>query len=405
MLLPGCSEAESASRRAIPTTAPVDVTVAPVRVDSAQRSVEVVGTLHGDEETTISAKVAGRIVAVHHDVGDRVKPGEVLAQVEARDYELARSQKQLAMRESLARLGLSGFPDGSFDPDAIPTVRKARLGAENAEGRFLRGKQLHDQQPPRLSDQEFADLQTAWEVARNEHQVQILAAESTLADARARQAELAMADQQLADTTIRAPVEQPTAASTQPSVGREFAVAERIVSIGEFVRDGAPMFRLIDDDPIKLRAGVPERFVDEVKTHQTVRVRVEAYDREFGGVVRRVNPQIDAANRNFRVEVLIGNDDHLLKAGAFARASIETRVEPNVIFVPQSAVVTFAGVNRVFISEDGAAVERKVELGPRRGEEVEIRWGLKGSETVVVTGAGKLSPGTPLNAQPARGSP
>jgi RND family efflux transporter MFP subunit len=394
----GCTDAESARKRAAPTTAPATVSVATVVAAPAQRSVQVVGTLHGDEETTISAKVSGRIVAVMHDVGDRVKPGQPLAQIETRDYELARAQKHLAMRESLSRLGLNELPEGAFDADRIPTVVKARLAAENAEGRFMRGKQLHDQQPPRLSDQEFADLQTARDVAQNEYQVQVLEAQATLAEARARHAELEMADQQLTDTTIRTP--GGSTATTQPVPGRQYAVVERMISVGELVSPGTALFRLVDDDPIKLRASVPERFASEMQTGQTVRVRVDAYSDTFTGKITRINPQVDPANRNFRIEALIDNADHRLQSGAFAQASIETRVDSEAIFIPQSAVVSFAGVSRVFVNMDGKATERIVKLGDRRGDDVEIVKGLNAGESIVTTGAAKLVPQTPLIIQP-----
>src|SRR5688500_12939465 len=164
LAITGCSKPEDARAGAGPTTAPATVTTAPVKVDSAQRTVDVPGTLYGDEEATISAKVSGRVVAVYHDVGDRVKPGQPLAHIQTRDYELARSQRQLAVRESLSKLGLTAFPEGDFNAEQIPTVRKAKLEAQNAEARFNRGRQLYEQQPPRLSEQEYADLRTAWEV-------------------------------------------------------------------------------------------------------------------------------------------------------------------------------------------------------------------------------------------------
>jgi multidrug efflux pump subunit AcrA (membrane-fusion protein) len=71
-----------------------------------------------------------------------------------------------------------------------------------------------------------------------------------------------------------------------------------------------------------------------------------------------------------------------------------------VIFVPGSAVVSFAGVSRVYVDENGTAAERIVELGDRRGDEVEVRKGLKPADVVVTRGAEKLVPGTPLNVQP-----
>src|SRR5690349_5899132 len=92
----------------------VAVTVMPATARPVQRSVEVVGTLYGDEDVTISSKVVGRVAAIYKDVGDRVAPGEVLAQILKTDNERVLAQRQSAMQEVLARLGLKGMPPDDF---------------------------------------------------------------------------------------------------------------------------------------------------------------------------------------------------------------------------------------------------------------------------------------------------
>ena len=204
MLLPvaGCGESKSP---AAPAVQAVQVTVAPASVSVLQRTIEVIGTLYGDEEATVSAKVSGRVVAIYHDIGDRVPRGAALAQIDTTDYQLAAAQKQAALAQALAKLGLLKLPQGDFDPNNVPTVQRAKLEASNAESKYGRGKQLHDQDPPRLSDQEFADLQTAWEVARSNYELEVLNARSTLAEAHTRAAELSQSEQMIADATVRAP--------------------------------------------------------------------------------------------------------------------------------------------------------------------------------------------------------
>jgi RND family efflux transporter MFP subunit len=121
---------------------------------------------------------------------------------------------------------------------------------------------------------------------------------------------------------------------------------------------------------------------------------------DFWGTVSRINPQIDSDNRTFGLEVLIPNDDHRLKAGSFARASVQTHVDQAVVFAPQEAVVTFAGVNKVFTVNEGKAVEVNVDPGDARVENndyVEISTGLKGNEQVVVSGTSKLATGVPVS--------
>jgi membrane fusion protein (multidrug efflux system) len=234
---------------------------------------------------------------------------------------------------------------------------------------------------------------------------------------------LRIAQQALADTTIRAPQEKyatpdfesamrpatvpsgqdspATRPTTGPGTTGRYVVAARYASVGELVRAVTPMFRLVDDDPLKLRAAVPERFFPEIRIGQQVRVRVEAYAEPFAGVVTRINPQIDVANRTFPIEVVVPNPKLVLPPGAFARASVQTRVQEGVVFVPMEAVVSFAGVDKVFTVQDGKAREVGVELGERRGNEIEVVKGLKGAEQVAVTGTSRLANGVPVEVRPA----
>jgi RND family efflux transporter MFP subunit len=374
----------------------ITVTLGRTTVGPLQRTVEVVGTLHGDEETTISAKVPGRVTQILKDIGDRAEPDEPLAQVDRTDYDLAVTQQQLTMQEVLTKLGLDQMPDGRFDPSNVPTVQRARLQAANAEAKFKRGQQLHNQSPPLISDQDFADLETAFEVARSNHEVELLTARSLLAEAASRQSQLEQARQRLRDTVVRAPLlAQAGGAGTVSGAGR-FGVAARLVSVGEYVSQGTAMFRLVADNPIKYRAAVPERFAALVKVGQEVQIRVAAYPDAFVGIIARVNPQVDMASRTFQVEAVVPNDRGLLRPGSFATGSIVTHVEDQVTFAPRGAIVSFAGVTRLFTVEDGKAVEVRIEPGVRQGEMVEIAGGLRGESDVVLTNADKLASGTPV---------
>src|SRR5688500_13655049 len=117
----GCSKEPDAAKQKggqqQPTPETVVVSVQPATIMPLQRSVDVVGTLYGDEETVISAKVAGRVTKIFGDVGDRVAPGAALAELDKIDYELSRAQRELAVRQALSQLGLQEFPAEPFDPE------------------------------------------------------------------------------------------------------------------------------------------------------------------------------------------------------------------------------------------------------------------------------------------------
>lgn len=390
---PATAQNPSAARPATPP--PIEVRVARSKVGPVERTIEVVGSLYGDEEATISAKVAGEIVSVSKDIGDLAAAGEKLAQIDPISYQLSRDQAKMALEQSLARLGLSALPGDDFDPQQVPTVVQKKLEADNLEKRFRRAEQVYTGMTGSISEQEYTDVRSAYEVAKAAYDVQVLQARADLAEARVRQSELRMRQQRLDDTVIRAPVP----AATQPS-SRIYAVTARYVNLGEYVREGTAAFRVVADDPIKLRATVPERYISQLKPDQRARLRVEGRSQVFEGTVTRVNPQIDLATRTFQIEAEFANTSHELRAGQFGRAEIVIGADQGVTFVPESAIVSFAGVVRVFTIADGKAVEHPVSVGVTRGDMVEITRGFSGEADVVVQGGSRLSNGVPVTVRP-----
>jgi RND family efflux transporter MFP subunit len=374
---------------------PVVVTLQPTKVQPVRRTVEVVGTLFGDEETVISAKAAGRVVRARAEMGDRVDPGQTLAQIDPTDYEMARTTRRLALAESLARLGLTEMPPGDFDPAGTPAARKARLQRDNSEAKYLRARKLFEKQPPLISEQDFADLRTAHEVAQTGYEVELLMVHSALAEVMTRRSDLDAAEQRLADTSVRAPGSEVDSAKPRSGGGR-YAVAGRLVSVGEYVREGTPLFRLVASDPVKFRPKVPERYLTQVQIGQEIKVSVEGLATPFTGKIARVSPQIDAASRAFEIEAVVPNAANVLKPGAFARGSILVRADNDVTLVPIESVVSYAGTHKVFTVAGGKAAEVIITPGRRQGDYVEVIKGLRGSQEVVSTGAGRLAPGAPV---------
>jgi multidrug efflux pump subunit AcrA (membrane-fusion protein) len=400
LVSPGCSKSSSAANAPHADPA-VPVLLAPVKVEPVQREVEAVGTLWGDEDAIIAAKVPGRIISIYKDVGDRATSGEVLARVDSTDYALAVKQKEMSVKEALSKVGLKDVPAADYDPVEVPTVKRANLLAESAHVKFDRTQQLFQQKPPRVTVQDYDDAKTAWEVARSAYDVELLTARSIIEEVHTKQADLRIAEQALADSSIKAPAVPSDAHSDDGASpkARTYAVAARMTSVGEFVKEGTSLFRLVDDDRVKLRVPVPERHSNDIAVGQKVRLSVEASSEEFSGEVARINPQIDPTNRTFDVEIIVRNDKHLLHPGAFARARIQTRVDPHVVFVPLEAVVSFAGVNKVFVVEENKAREILVELGDRQGDWLQVLNGLRGDESVVVSGNSKLATGMAVNAK------
>jgi RND family efflux transporter MFP subunit len=369
----------------------VTVTVDKVRHQPVQRTIEAVGTLYGYEEVSLSAKVEGRVRRILHDVSDRVKPGELLLEIDPTDYELSLRQAEKALEVELAKLGLKEIPPLQFDVTQIPTVVQATVKMENTKLRVSRATAARQG----VSQEDLADRAAEQRVAKAEFDNQVLIARAGVATARVKQEALAIARQQLNDTRVYVPV------PTQPIPGAEYgpvyAITQRAVAEGAFVKSATELVKLVIDQSLKLRLHVPERHVPVVQLDQPAEVYTAAYSKPFAGVVTRINPAVDAASRTFEVEVRVLNPKSELKPGSFAKAVIRTGVDDGAAIIPLESLVTFAGITKIFLVEKGKAREVQVTLGVQGKDWVEVsKPPLPPDALLVTSGQTALADGTPV---------
>jgi RND family efflux transporter MFP subunit len=142
---------------------------------------------------------------------------------------------------------------------------------------------------------------------------------------------------------------------------------------------------------------VPEREAPSIHKGQAVTVRVEGDEHAWPGTVARISPALEEANRSLIVEAEVDNAKGQLRPGSFARAEIVTESGGDSVVVPASAVVVFAGIEKVLTVKDGKAVERPVTTGRRTDGVVELASGLNEGELVVVK-PGNLATGMAVSA-------
>jgi RND family efflux transporter MFP subunit len=365
-----------------------------VRPETVALRIPMVGTLHAAEEATISTKAAGVLRRTFVDVGQEVVPGDPLTQVDTVDYDVAVRQAQAALAAALARLGVGEVPGPGFKTDDVSTVQRA--AARLASARFthdrLAGLAAGGLSP--VSGQEMNDAETALQVAEADHRLALDEAAALVAEARERQSQLQMAEQRLADaTTVTPPI--PTTLGREGAT--EWVVSARLVTEGQYVRAGDPLYRLLIRDPLKLRSKIPERYSADVRIGQTVRLRVVGSIAAPRGRVVRVSPAVEPASRSFEIEALVDNPDAALRPGSFATGVLEAETAGPILMVPGAAIVRTGGVASVFVVEDGVATPRDVTTGRTSGERVEISSGLQAGEEVVVRGAEALADGAPVS--------
>jgi multidrug efflux pump subunit AcrA (membrane-fusion protein) len=387
---------------------PVPVTVAPVKSVTLPRTVPVVGTLNGYEDVMLAPKVDGRVLRVLKDVGDPVLPGEVLLELDPTDHRLAAEQARAALEAELRKLKLDALPetDAAFAAHLpkVDAVAQARANLELAQKELAR--QEFEQAKGVGSGQLLDTAKSRAKVAEAAVELALTDARVTLAQARRLKAAHEDAQEKLRETALRAPG-RPEWAAGSAVVGTAaspvvYSVAARMVSKGEMIRQfpSTNAFRLVVDHVLKLRVTVPEKFKPEVRVGQPVAIRVKAHpDRTFAGTVSRVNPTVDPATRAFTAEVEVPNHDRALAAGGFAQAEIRTHTDADVLTVPPEAVISFAGVTKVFVADRSVARAVEVELGTREKDWVEVKGALKPGDRVITSGQTQLVGGSPIRVR------
>jgi len=348
--LVSCSKSQGETAKAHGDSA-IPVTIAKVTVVPMDRSLPVVGTLFAKDEATIGAQVEGQVEKTRVDFGDRVTVGQELALIDTTSYDAS-------ARQSAANLD------------------KAKASALNAEQNLKRTQDLQKEKISSASDLDAA----------------VALAEQTRADVKAAGAADAIAQLNLERSHVKAPFDG--------------AVAERIASAGDYLKIGSPLFRLVNDSVLKFIFQVPERSASFVTKKLPVQFNVDNYPGEtFTGSVYLISPAVSTSSRAFSVGALVTNTNFRLKANTFARGTLVLERGVPTRMIPLEAVVSFAGVTKVFVVEGDTVHARAVKVGRIQDGRQEILEGLKPGEQVVISGQSRLSEGMKVTVQPSEPPP
>jgi RND family efflux transporter MFP subunit len=348
------------------------------------RVVVATGTLAAEDQVVLNTEVAGRLTALPVDLGSVVRAGDVVAVLDLADFQLRVQQADTALAQARARLGapVDGSSD-AIDPEKTSLVRQARAVLTQTRAQRQRSVELNA--GGILARAELDQAESAWRVAEARVQEALEEIRNRGAAVAERRAQLALAQQQLADATLRAPFDG--------------VVRERHLSIGAYLDVGAAVATIVRVDPLRLRLPIPERDAAALAAGQRVDVEVDGHASAAEGRVARLSPAVDEGTRTVMIEAEIPNASGALRPGAFARAEIVIDPAAPAVLIPASAVVTFAGVTRALSVADGRIVEKRIRVGRRSGEKIEVLDGLAAGEPVVIE-PGTLAAGQPVVAAP-----
>jgi RND family efflux transporter MFP subunit len=361
-----------------PAAPPPALAVAPIAAVERPiaRYIRVTGTLMAEEQADVAAETAGRVVSTPIERGTPVSQGAELIRLSATETDAQMKEAEANAAQIEARLGFT--PGAAFDVNAVPEVQNAKANYELAQSEFNRIKALLDQRV--VSQSEFDQRRTQMEAARQQYEAAKNGAAQQYQSLQAARARVALARKALADTVVRAPFNG--------------LVAQRMVSVGDYVTKGMKVAVVVRINPLRAQLTIPEQFVSSVGVGQPITFGVDAYPgRQFEGKVRYVSPALQADQRALTAEAIVPNPGNELKPGLFATAQVQQRTPTPAILVPASAVQTAGGTSRVYVVNGDRVEERIVTTGQAVDTLVEITNGLKAGERVATTNVPKLVDG------------
>jgi membrane fusion protein, multidrug efflux system len=316
---------------------PVEVTRA--AYENVQHTLEAVGSFFPEDEVKVGAEVEGTIKKLSVDEGAIVKKGDLLLEIDDEKFRLEVEESEAMLTEGLRKL-------------------------ENARATLNRMTRLYKEGV--IGEQNYDDTKT-----------QTLLIEANVENIKAR---LNRFKKSLKDTRVMAPIDG--------------VVSERKVSVGEYVKVGAELFKIVDSNPLKLAFTIPENSAGEIKIGQSVQVQPRAFaDKTFQGKIYFINPKVDIETRTVEVKAWVDNPEYALKPGFYV--NVKTLLEERKSMVlPESSVLVREGKSLVMSVVNNAIQYKQVTPGVRFDGKVEILDGITVEDKVVLSGRSEIYEGT-----------
>lgn len=354
------------------------VTVASVKVTEKPADLLLPATVSGIGETPVYARAEGYIVKRHVDIGDYVKKGQVLVEIDSPEQDQQLRSARSRLEQLKASLG---------QVQAQTQVAEANLKLAEVTSKRLLQLVREGVMSAQAGDESSAQL-----AAR---QADLAAAQANVNVARenikAQEAEVQRITELTAFQKVTAPFEGLITV-------RNCAVGNLITTAS--LQAGRELFRLSDISTLRVFVNVPQQNVNDVMTGQKATITIQDLPKvRFLGTVSRTSNSLDIGTRTLLAEIQVKNQGRTLLPGMYARAQIEGHSLKRMVLIPGDTLLTPAGGPQVATVQKGGKVKFvKVEVGRDYGLEIEVTSGLNGDEILVVNPSDDVRNGATVRA-------
>jgi membrane fusion protein, multidrug efflux system len=381
VLTASCNDAGHANSEPTPV---VHASTSVIQLRSVPDTFQAPGTIRARTSTVLSSKIVGQIVSLNVREGDRVRPGQVVAEIDNREANNQLRRSQAAVAE--AQRGLDEAERGIQAAHAA--ARAAETNRDLAESTRKRYDVLRERRS--VSPQEFDEVDAKYKAAALEAEQ----ARENLGAAEARRLQISSRIEQAEAEVETARVSLGYSKIASPIDG---IVTARRAEPGMLASPGMPLIAIDDDRTYELEATVEESNAGRVTIGQPVPMEIDALPGiTMEGRVREIVPTSDPATRTYTVKVQIttAHDSHL-RSGFFGRALFSAG-DRQALVIPESALTRRGQLEGVYIVENGAALRRLIRTGKHYGENIEVLSGLAPGTRIVTTPTAEITDGVKI---------
>lgn len=351
------------------------VEVMQVEKRDMMRHVVLSGKTVADANIALAPKYNGRVVEVNANLGDFVHEGDILLVQDTGDLDISILQQEANTNAASADVITQ---EANFQSDYILAERNYNIIERDYERqKYLYSIGAISQGDLEDNEQIYLAAKAKLEALDNQNNSSVLS--KKYAAEKSQHATEALRKQR-DDMILRAP--------------RDGIIGYRNAEVGSYLNAGSKVFSLVDNSHVFVDCSISENDAAVLENNMLVDVAIDALGKNFKGKLIYVSPAMDETTKTYTARIELDMDKNLVKAGLFARSSIDILQRKNTIFVTKEAVISRNGRTYVYVLKDDNTVEeRDVKIGLLNDTEEEIISGLNAGDRIVMTNQDRLKDG------------
>jgi len=363
----------------------INIEAASVKTMDIDYAIDAIGSFLSNENVTITSEVTGKVKEIFADEGSPVKKGGVLLQIDDEKALLAVEKARSILEETRAAFEKLMAGARAERVEQMKTnLDKTRISLEKIEGDYKKQKESYESGS--IDKGTFDKIESRYEIAKKK----ALTAEDgyRIAVSGPAKEDVGVAKAKVEKAMVNLKVSEKNLKDTRVYSPITGIVNSRMVSPGEHIKNGIKLFKIVQNDPLKLSFSIPETFAGEVKIGQNLVATVNVFPGEkFTGKVYFISPESDPSTRSLKVKARIGNRDNRLKQGFSAGIQLTTSTKKDAMVLPEEAVVSVANKPSIFIVRNNRAILDHIRVGRRLDRKVEVlSYRLKRDDMIVTKG-------------------